>query len=75
MVFVINNPWKLYLDCMEAVKGDFGTYNINGVEFDVFRNTNDRKKTTINASFNLLSYEARVRYDIDLIYLEVRSED
>ena len=75
MVFVINNPWKLYIDCMEAVKGDFGTYNINQVEFDVFRNNNDRKKTTINASFNLLDYEARVRYNIDLIYLEVRSEE
>ena len=74
MVFVINNPWELYIDCMEAVKGDFGTYNINGVEFDVFKNNNDRKKTTINASFNLLDYEARVRYNIDLIYLEVRSD-
>ena len=75
MVFVINNPWELYIDCMEAIKGDFGTYNINQVEFDVFKNNNDRKKTTINASFNLLDYEARVRYNIDLIYLEVRSEE
>lgn len=74
-LYVINNPYELYWDCMEAIKiGEFGTYNINGVEFDIFANNNDRSKTTICTSFNLLSYEARARYNIDLIHLEVKLE-
>ena len=79
MILVINNPWELYNDCMEAIKiyketNGFGTYNINGIEFDIFRNDNDYSKTTICTSFNLLGYEARERYNIDLIHLEVKSE-
>ena len=79
MILVINKPWELYLDCMEAIKiyketNCFGTYNINQVEFDIFRNDNDYSKTTICTSFNLLGYEARERYNIDLIHLEVRLE-
>ena len=75
MIFVINNPYQLYLDCMELIKiGSFGTYNINQVEFDIFHNDNDYSKTTINTSFNLLDYEARERYNIDLIHLEIQLE-
>ena len=75
MIFVINNPYQLYLDCMELIKiGSFGTYNINQVEFDIFHNNNDYSKTTICTSFNLLGYEARERYNIDLIHLEIKLE-
>ena len=75
MIFVVNNSYQLYLDCMELIKiGSFGTYNINQVEFDIFHNDNDYSKTTICTRFNLLGYEARERYNIDLIHLEVRLE-
>ena len=75
MIFVINNPYQLYLDCMELIKiGSFGTYNINQVEFDIFHNDNDYSKTTICTSFNLLGYETRERYNIDLIHLEIKLE-
>ena len=78
MIFVINNPYQLYMDIMELLQRDNldydKSYNVNGVEFDIFRNNNDRNKTTVCTSFNLLGYEARERYNIDLIHLEIRLE-
>lgn len=79
MIFVINNPYQLMLDIKGLVFSGELEYNkpylYNGVYFEVFRNPIDGYKTTTGISFNLLDYEARVRYNIDLIYLEVRSEE
>ena len=77
-VFVINNPYQLMLDIKGLIFSGELEYNkpylYNGVYFEVFRNPIDGYKTTTGISFNLLDYEARERYDIDIIYLEVQME-
>lgn len=77
-IYVINNPYRLYMDIMKLLQRDnlnFDTpYNVNGVNFELFKNYNDRNKVTICTSFNLLEAEARERYNIDLIHLEIKLE-
>lgn len=79
MIFVINNPYQLMLDIKGLIYSGELEYNkpylYNGVYFEVFRNPIDGYKVTTGISFNLLEYESRERYNIDLIYLEVRSEE
>ena len=78
-VFVINNPYQLMLDIKGLIFSGELEYNkpylYNSVWFEVFRNPIDGYKITTGISFNLLDYESRERYNIDIIYLEVRSEE
>ena len=78
-VFVINNPYQLMLDIKGLIYSAELEYNkpylYNSVWFEVFRNPIDGYKITTGISFNLLDYESRERYNIDIIYLEVRSEE
>ena len=78
-VFVINNPYQLMLDIKGLIFSGELEYNkpylYNSVWFEVFRNPIDGYKITTGISFNLLEYESRERYNIDIIYLEVRSEE
>ena len=77
-VFVINNPYQLMLDIKGLIYSAELEYNkpylYNSVYFEVFRNPIDGYKVTTGISFNLLEESVRVRYDIDLIYLEVQME-
>ena len=78
-VFVINNPYQLMLDIKGLIFSGELEYNkpylYNGVYFEVFRNPIDGYKVTTGISFNLIEEKARERYNIDIIYLEVRSEE
>lgn len=77
-VFVINNPYQLMLDIKGLIFSGELEYNkpylYNGVYFEVFRNPIDGYKVTTGISFNLLEESVRVRYDIDIIFLEVQME-
>ena len=79
MIFVINNPYQLMLDIKGLVFSGELEYNkpylYNSFWFEVFMNPIDGYKVTTGISFNLLEYESRERYNIDIIYLEVRSEE